>query len=273
MSCKIVADIGINHNGDVDLAKQMICMAKQAGCDYVKFQKRTVGLVYTQEELDKPRESPWGTTNRHQKEGLEFTEAEYVDIDAFCNSIQIPWFASPWDRVSVEFLTQFEPPYIKVASAMLTNIEVLEKIRETGIPVILSTGMSLQHELDQALEYLGGQVEYILACTSTYPTATHEMNLRFITTLKKQYPHWKIGFSNHHPGVFHMASTVVLGAEMIEFHITPGRSFYGSDQAASIEAEGVRKLVKYVRDTEIAMGHGDWTVFPNEIPIRDKLRK
>lgn len=268
-----VAEIGINHNGDLTTAFKLIEEAKQAGCDFVKFQKRTVEAVYTKEELDKPRQSPWGITNRDQKNGLEFSYQRYCDIDKYCQVNDVPWFASPWDIESVEFLTLFKQPYIKLASAMMTDYDIISAIKETRIPVIVSTGMTTKEELGGVLKVLGKQVEYILACTSTYPTAPEEMNLNFITTLKNEYPNYKIGFSNHSPGILFMAAAAALGAEMIEFHITLDRTMYGSDQAASIEPEGVRKICKYIHNLEVALGTGDWTVFPSEEPIKKKLRK
>lgn len=218
--CKVVAEIGINHNGDIDLAKKLIDVAKIHGCQFVKFQKRDIDLVYSKEELDKPRESPWGTTNREQKEGLEFGAEEYEEIDLHCVTREIDWFASPWDIVSVNFLRMYDPPFMKVASASLTDLELLQSIKETNIPVILSTGMSTKEELDGAIDLLGAQVEYILACTSTYPTPDSEMNLKFIRTLIDQYPNQRIGFSNHSPGIMFMVAARAIGAEMLEFHMT-----------------------------------------------------
>jgi len=271
---KITAEIGINHNGDIDIAKQLIDVAKDAGCDFVKFQKRTIEHVYTKEELDKPRESPWGTTNREQKEGLEFNEEQYDEIDSYCKEKEIGWYASPWDYNSVYFLSKYRDiPFIKVASASLTDIKLIEVVKQLDKPIILSTGMSTKAELDNAVSILGDQVEYILACTSTYPTKNEEMNLNFIKTLKEQYPQYKIGFSNHNAGIFFMCCSVAMGAEMIEFHITLDRAMYGSDQAASIEPTGVRKTVDYVRGLEVAMGTGEWTVYPSEEEIKKKLRK
>lgn len=269
----LVAEIGINHNGDLSLAKKLIDVASFSGCDFVKFQKRTVDLVYSKEELDKYRESPWGTTNREQKYGLEFGEGAYDEIDRYCRGKGVGWFASPWDLKSIDFLERYEPPFYKVASASLTDIDLLKKIRSTGRKIILSTGMSTKEELDKALMLLGANVEYILACTSTYPTKNEEMNIRFINTLQAQYPEYKIGFSNHSPGIFFAATSAALGAEMIEFHITLDRSMYGSDQAASIEPAGVTKLSKYVRALEVAMGTGEWIVYESEELIKEKLRK
>ena len=183
----MVAEIGINHNGDIDLAKRLIDVAVLADLDYVKFQKRTINLVYTEEELDRYRESPWGTTNREQKEGLEFGKEEYDAIDEYCKERDIGWYASPWDIKSVHFLQQYDLPYIKVASACLTHSALLSEIRKTDKPVVLSTGMSTKQELDTALDIIGDKTEYILACTSTYPAFDAEMNLRFMETLKREF--------------------------------------------------------------------------------------
>lgn len=269
----LVAEIGINHNGDIDLAKKLIDVASFAGCDFVKFQKRTIDLVYTQEELDKYRESPWGTTNREQKHGLELGEGAYSEIDRYCRGKGIGWFASPWDTESVNFLKRYELPFIKLASCSLTDYNLIDSVKGYPAPVVLSTGMSTKEELDQALSRIGNKTRYILACTSTYPTKDEEMNLNFIKTLEEQYVAYHIGFSNHSPGIFFSAAAAVLGAKMIEFHITLDRAMYGSDQAASIEPAGVMRLVKYVRALEKAMGTGEWTVFDSEVCIKDKLRR
>jgi N-acetylneuraminate synthase len=270
--CKLTAEIGINHNGNIDIAKKLIDMACFAGCDYVKFQKRTINLVYTEEELNKPRESPWGDTFYDQKYGLEFGKERYDIIDKYCKEKNIDWFASPWDPLSVKFLVEYNLPYIKIPSAKITDFEVLYAVKETDIPVIISTGMSTKKEVDNCVNFLGDQIEYILACTSTYPTKEEEMNMSFIPTLKREYPKYKIGFSNHSPGIIYCAVAAALGAEMIEFHITIDRSMYGTDQASSIETEGVLKIVKYVRNLEKAMGDGHWHVFPSEEAIKKKLR-
>jgi len=268
-----IAECGINANGDLTTAFKLIKEAKEAGCDFVKFQKRDIESVYTKEELDKPRKSPWGTTNREQKNGLEFSKQNYDDIDKYCQVNDIGWFASPWDVESVKFLTQFKQSYIKVASALMTNFEVLEAIKKTKIPVIVSTGMTTREELFGVLNLLGDQVKYILACTSTYPTPPEEMNLNFITRLKEEFPMFKIGFSNHSPGTTFAICAAALGAEMIEFHITLDRSMYGSDQASSIEPTGIKKIVKAIKAIEIGMGSGDWTIFPGEQNVMKKLRK
>ena len=275
MGLEIVAELGINHGGDINIAEQMIDVAATAGCDYVKFQKRTVSVVYSKEELDKPRESPWGTTNRDQKYGLEFETDDYVQIDLHCTfESKIEWFASPWDYLSVGFLHVFNPPFMKIASACLTDTDILEACKGYGYQLILSTGMSTIEELDAAIDVVGKDNVYcIMHCTSTYPTKTEEMNLKCIPMLKERYPWAKIGFSNHHPGIVFMPAAVALGAEMIEFHITMDKTMYWSDQAASFNPEGVFKAVKYMKDVYISLGTGVKCVYPSEIPIREKLRK
>ncbi len=284
MSIKIVAEIGINHNGNIRTALDMIDIAVDAGCDYVKFQKRNVELVYKQEYLDKYRESPWGITNREQKNGLEFGLDDYTMIDDYCHDVGIGWFASPWDFESVKFLTKYRMPYIKVASPCMTNVKLLKTIRDTGIPVILSTGMITEEEFCEAVKvFWEDQVRYILVCTSTYPTPVDEMNLSFIQTLKNDYTHFmgehcpyaKVGFSNHSSSTTFCIVAAALGAEMIEFHITLDRSRYGSDQAASIEKGGVMRIVENIRDVEKAMGNksyaGKWHVFESEKKVREKF--
>ena len=272
MECKLVAEIGINANGDISIAKKLIDLAAMAGCSFVKFQKRTVSVVYTKEELDAPRISPWGITNREQKMGLEFSMEGYEEINTYCKD-RIPWFASPWDVASVSAITDFDIPYIKIPSALITNMDLLHECKNHNQPVILSVGMSTKEEVDKAVNFLGGQVEYILACTSTYPTPIREVNLNFIKVLKDEYPRHRIGFSNHHPGIVLMVVAAAFGAEMMEFHVTLDRSSYGSDQAASIEPTGVLKICKYVYDLELAMGDGKWTVFDSEEEIKKKLRR
>lgn len=271
--CLIIGDCGINHNGDLSNALKLIDIMEQSGVDLVKFQKRNVDKLYTTDELNKFKQSPWGTTYGEYKHKLEFGKYEYDEITQHCKINNIQWFASPWDVDSVKFLTKYNMPYFKIASATMTDFDILEEVKNTNVPVIISTGMCTKEEVDKVVNYLGKQIEYILACTSTYPTPPEEMNLNFIYTLKREYPNYKIGFSNHSPGIIFMASAVALGAEMIEFHITLDRSMFGTDQSASIEPEGTRKLVKHVRNLENAMGDGNWTIFPGEIPIKEKLRK
>ncbi len=267
----IIAEIGINHNGDMELAKELIRMAKSSGCNAVKFQKRDINLVYTQEELDAPRESPWGTTNRQQKEGLEFTIPQYIELEKYSKEIGLDFIVSCWDLNSVEQIeSNLSVDYHKVASALLTDKKFLEKINDTKKPVILSTGMSTEYEIEAALKILEN-VKYLLVCTSTYPTKDEEINLLHITTLKKRYPQYKIGFSNHANGFIPCLGAAALGSECIEFHITKDRTMYGSDQSASIEHP--EDLVSGIRKMEVVLGDGNKIVYPSELPIIKKLRK
>jgi N-acetylneuraminate synthase len=273
MGIKLVGEIGINHNGDMVLVKQLIDVASLAGLDYIKFQKRDVESCYTKEFLDKYRESPWGNTQRDQKNGLELSFENYCEIDRYTRECRIGWFASPWDPISVKFLDNLNSKYIKIASASITDFDILEKVKQTNRPVIISTGMSTKTEVDKCLDYIGNQVEYILACTSTYPTKDIDINLNFIKTLKNEYPKYKIGFSNHSPGIQFCLSSATLGVEMIEFHMTLDRSMYGSDQSSSIEINGVLTIGRHIKAIEKAMGTGDWIVTPEEEQIKKKLRR
>jgi len=272
-TCKVVAEIGINHNGDLKLAKKMIDYASVLGCDAVKFQKRDIDLVYTENELNQFRQSPWGLTNRAQKEGLEFGEADYCAISGHADLKNIPWFASPWDINSVDFLNQFDTEYIKIASASITDFELLKAIKATNKKIIISTGMSTRDQVCKAVEYLSSHIEYILACTSTYPTKPEEMNLNFIKTLKHEFPKHRIGFSNHSSSIHFITAAIALSAEMIEFHFTLDRALYGSDQAASIGPHGMELIVHNAHALKEAMGDGQWQVFESEKAIRNKLRK
>lgn len=268
-----VAEIGINHNGDIEIVKKLIDAARWSGVEYVKFQKRTIDLVYSQEELDKPRESPWGTTTREQKEGLELSKEDYDVIDNYCKQVGIGWFASPWDVESVDFLLQYEPRFLKIPSALITNIELLQKVKDSEVPVILSTGMSTEDEIARAVYFLGHQIEYLLHCTSTYPSKAEELNLSYIPVLKKKYPYFKIGFSDHSSQIIFIPVSVAFGAEMVEFHITLDRAMYGSDQAASIGVQGMFAISNYVSLVEKAVGDGAKVVYDSELPIISKLRR
>ena len=267
----IIAELGINANGDTKLAKELIDNAKESGCNAIKLQKRTIELVYTEKELDAPRQSPWGTTNRQQKEGIEFSIEQYKELESYINSKGLDFIVSCWDINSVDLIeANCNVKYHKVASALLTDKAFLEKLNATGKPVVLSTGMSTEEEIEAALSVLTN-VEYILACTSTYPTKDEEMNLRHIITLKANYPNLKVGFSNHSSGMMGCFGAVALGAELVEFHITKDRTMYGSDQAASIEHPV--KLVEGIRKMETLLGDGRKIVFETEKPIAKKLRK
>jgi N-acetylneuraminate synthase len=270
--CFIAAEIGINHNGDIDLAKRLISVAVAAGCDAVKFQKRTIDVVYTPEELAKPRENPFGETNGDLKRGLEFGLEEYREIDAFCKSIKMTWFASPWDEGSVDFLEQFHLPVYKIASASLTDDHLLRHIRKTGKPVILSTGMSTLQEIDHAIEVLGKQDLLMMHATSTYPASYDELNLRAIPALAARYG-VPVGYSGHETGIPTSVCAVALGACCVERHITMDRAMWGSDHAASLEPNGITRLVRDIRLWEQSRGDGVKRVFEREIPIIKKLRR
>lgn len=271
MKTYLIAEIGINHNGDIDLARELISIAKDNGCKAVKFQKRDIETVYSKEELDSFRDSPWGKTFRDQKEGLEFTIEQYKELENFSKSLELDFIVSCWDINSLELIEKnCNVSYHKIASAMITDKEFLERINETGKPVIISTGMSTPDEIDRSLSLLKN-VSYILACTSTYPTKEEETNLLYIRTLKEKYPKYKIGFSNHSNGILSSLSSIALGAECLEFHITKDRTMYGSDQASSIENVG--KLISGIRKIEIMLGDGIKKVYDSEKPIIEKLRK
>lgn len=272
MSAYIIAEIGINHNGSMDIATQLIDVATEAGCNAVKFQKRTIDLVYSKEELDKPRESPWGTTTRQQKDGLEFSMDQYRQLYAYTKAGNLDFIVSCWDLKSVDDIeSNLSVDYHKVASALLTDVEFLQKLVDTGKPTILSTGMSTWDQVYRASNILGPNLKYILSCTSTYPTKPEEVNISRITTMKRAFPNHKIGFSNHYSGLDACVLAAGLGAEAIEFHITLDRAMYGSDQAASIE--NVKGLVDGIRHAELMVGDGMVGVYPSEVPIMKKLRK
>ena len=270
--CFIIAEIGINHNGDIDLAKRLISVALAAGCDAVKFQKRTVDVVYTAEELAKPRENPFGPTNGDLKYGLEFEQEEYEEISAFCKSVKMLWFASPWDEASVDFLEQFDVPVHKIASASLTDDNLLRHVRATGKPIILSTGMSTYAEIDHAVEILGKDDLVLMHATSTYPAFYPELNLRAIPTMAERYA-VPIGYSGHETGIPTSVCAAVLGACCVERHITLDRSMWGSDHAASLEPNGISRLVRDIRLWEQSKGDGIKRVYEREFPIIKKLRR
>jgi N-acetylneuraminate synthase len=270
--CFIVAEIGINHNGDIDLAKRLISVAVAAGCDAVKFQKRTVHVVYSPDELAKPRENPFGATNGDLKYALEFEQEEYEEIDHFCRSVKMPWFASPWDEESVDFLEQFHTPVYKIASACLTDDHLLRHIRATGKPIILSTGMSTYAEIDHAVGVLGKDDLILMHATSTYPANYDELNLRAIPTMAERYG-LPVGYSGHETGIPSSVCAVALGACCVERHITLDRAMWGSDQAASLEPNGITRLVRDIRLWEQSKGDGVKRVYEREMPIIKKLRR
>jgi N-acetylneuraminate synthase len=269
----VVAEIGINHNGDIDLCRELITASAEAGCEVVKFQKRTVDVVYTAEELARPRESPFGATNEDLKRGLEFGSDVYDEIAKLCSSLGILWTASCWDEGSVDFLEQYGPAFHKVASASLTDDSLLRRYAETGRPIVLSTGMSSLEEIDHAVEILGTDSLVLLHCTSTYPTEYEELNLRAIGTLRDRYKDVPIGFSAHDRSTATSVAAVALGACVVERHITMDRTLWGSDQSASLEPQEIAQLVEDIRIVERSLGDGNKRVFDSEVPIREKLRR
>ncbi len=270
--CYVIAEIGINHNGDIDIAKQLIDVAAAAGCDAVKFQKRTVDVVYTAEELARPRENPFGPTNGDLKRGLEFGHAEYHEIDAYCATKNIAWFASCWDEASVDFIDHFDPPAYKIASASLTDDDLLVHTRSKGKPIILSTGMSSLEQIDHAVQVLGKKDLIILHSSSTYPAHYEELNLRVIPVLAQQFD-VPVGYSGHETGIPSSVAAAAIGACMVERHLTLDRAMWGSDHAASLEPNGITRLVRDIRLVETAMGDGVKRVLDREKPVIEKLRR
>ena len=270
--CYVIAEIGINHNGDVSLAKRLISVASAGGCDAVKFQKRTIDVVYTPEELAKPRESMFGDTNGHLKRGLEFGFEQYREINRFAKDCGVPWFASCWDEASVDFIDQFNPPCYKIASASLTDDTLLRHTRAKGKPIILSTGMSTLEQIDHAVDVLGKKDLILLHTCSTYPSQYEELNLRVIPMLRQRYD-IPVGYSGHETGLASSVAAAAMGACIMERHITLDRAMWGSDQAASLEPNGINRLVRDIRLVETSMGDGVKRVAPSEIPIMQKLRR
>ena len=274
MSVFVIAEVGINHNGDICIAKKLIDGAVFAGCDAVKFQKRTVEKVYTEKELDKPRESPWGTTNRDLKSRLEFGKEEYDEIDRYCREKGIEWFASAWDVDSHKFLREYDLEYNKIASAMLTHRELLEMVAEEKKYTFISTGMSTLEEIEKAVQILkAAKCPFeLMHCNSTYPMKDEDANLKVIPMLRQRFG-CKVGYSGHEVGLITTCAAVALGATSVERHITLDRAMYGSDQAASVEMMGFYRLVRYIRTTEKALGDGIKRITPDEEKIMKKLRK
>ena len=273
MSIFIIAEIGINHNGDVEIAKQLIDVAKIAGADAVKFQKRTIDLVYKKKMLDSSRESPWGTTQREQKEGLEFGKEEYEEIDRYCKEGGIDWFASAWDIESQKFLRQFDCRYNKIASAMIVYEDLLKEVASEKKHTFISTGMTTLDQIDRAVEIFrsAGCPFELMHCISTYPMADEDANLNCIKTLRERYQ-CDVGYSGHEVGLAVSYAAATLGITSLERHITLDRAMYGSDQAASVETTGFIQLVGAVRKIEKAIGNGKITMNHKEIPIAKKLR-
>ena len=269
----IVAEIGINHNGDLELAKKLIDVAALAGCDAVKFQKRTVDKVYTKEYLDGYRESPWGTTQRAQKEGLEFGEEEYWEIDKYCKEKQIAWYVSAWDVDSQKFMRRFDIKYNKVASAMLTNDELIEEIASEGKKTFIATGMSTYDEIDHVVEiFRRHNCDFeLMHCNSTYPMKDEDANLKLISVLKERYG-CDVGYSGHEDGILVSEAAAAMGATSVERHITLDKHMYGSDQKASIEPAELFTLVKNIRKLEKILGTGEKILSEAELEVIAKLR-
>ncbi|MFJ7206262.1 N-acetylneuraminate synthase family protein [Streptomyces sp. NPDC098789] len=270
----VVGEIGINHNGDLDTALALVDAAADAGCDAVKFQKRTPEICTPREQWDVERDTPWGRMRyidyRHR---VEFGEAEYRAVDAHCAERGIDWFASPWDTEAVAFLEGFGVPAHKVASASLTDDELLRAVRATGKTVVLSTGMSTPRQIRHAVEVLGSDNILLCHATSTYPAKAEELNLRVINTLQEEYPNVPIGYSGHETGLQTTLAAVALGASFVERHITLDRAMWGSDQAASVEPGGLHRLVRDIRTIEAALGDGIKRVYPSELAPMKKLRR
>ncbi|MCS7054221.1 MAG: N-acetylneuraminate synthase family protein [Ignavibacterium sp.] len=270
----IIAEIGINHNGDIEIAKKMIVGAKFAGCDAVKFQKRTPELCVPKDQWHIERDTPWGRmTYIDYRHKVEFGQKEYEELDKFCKQLDIIWFASCWDEPSVDFIEQFNPPLYKTPSAALTDFELLDKHKKLNKPVMMSTGMSTMEQIEQAVEFFGKENLLLAHATSTYPCKLEELNLKMITTLREKYPDIPIGYSGHEVGLAPTWAAVALGANFVERHITLDRAMWGTDQAASVEIGGVQRLVSNIRDIELALGDGIKRVYESELASLKKLRR
>lgn len=272
-SIPVIAEVGINHNGNLDIAKQLIQVAHEAGCVAVKFQKRTIDIVYSAETLESPRESPWGTTQRDQKNGLEFAKDDYREIDSFCKSLGIQWSASAWDIPSLHFIEDFSPSFHKVASAMITNVDFLQAVANLGRPTLVSTGMASIEDIDRVVGlFQASDASIILMHTvSTYPTPDEHLNLLTIPTLRERY-NIPVGYSGHEASVSPSVVAAALGAVVIERHVTLDRTMYGSDQAASLEPNGLRQLVASVSKVPSYLGSGVKNWAPGEREVAAKLR-
>ena len=270
----VIGEIGINHNGDLRTALALVDQAKAAGMDAVKFQKRTPQVCTPRDQWEVERDTPWGRmTYLDYRHRVEFGAAEYRQIDEYCREVGIDWFASPWDIESVDFLGGYAPPAYKVASACLTDDGLLRALRATERTVILSTGMSSPEQIRHAVEVLGSRNIVLCHATSTYPAPPEQLNLRMINTLQAEYPNVPIGYSGHEVGLQTTLCAVALGAVLVERHITLDRSMWGSDQAASVEPEGMRRLVRDIRVLEASLGDGVKQVYPQELDAMRKLRR
>lgn len=270
----VIGEIGINHNGDVNIAKKIIAGAKHSGADAVKFQKRTPEVCVHKDQWNIERDTPWGRmTYIDYRHKIEFGEKEYSEIDKYCKEIGITWFASCWDEPSVDFIEKYDPPLYKTASASLTDLSLLKKINKLNRPVIMSTGMSTMEEIDKAISIMNQKNLLISHTTSSYPCKSEELNLKMINTLKNKYKNIPIGYSGHEVGLAPTWAAVALGACFIERHITLDRAMWGTDQAASVEIGGMERLISNIRDIELALGDGVKKVYDSELFQIEKLRK
>jgi len=270
----VIAELGINHNGDMDIAKKLIDAAVHAGADSVKFQKRTPHIATPPEQKKQMRETPWGyITYLEYRYKVEFSEEQYFEIDRYCKKRKIDWMVSVWDEPSVDFMEKFDTPAYKISSASLTDHNLLKYVRRTGRPLFISTGMSTMEQIKRAVDVVGADNLLLMHCTSSYPCDAKELNLKMIETLRKEFPSIPIGYSGHEVGLVPSAIAVALGASLVERHITLDRAMWGSDQAASIEPVGFDRLVRYIRLTEASLGDGVKHVYESEkVPMR-KLRR
>lgn len=270
----VIGEIGINHNGDVNIAKKIIAGAKHSGADAVKFQKRTPEVCVHKDQWNIERDTPWGRmTYIDYRHKIEFGEKEYSEIDKYCKEIGITWFASCWDEPSVDFIEKYDPPLYKTASASLTDLSLLKKINKLNRPVIMSTGMSTMEEIDKAISIMNQKNLLISHTTSSYPCKNEELNLKMINTLKNKYKNIPIGYSGHEVGLAPTWAAVALGACFIERHITLDRAMWGTDQAASVEINGIERLISSIRDIELALGDGIKKVYDSELYQIKKLRR
>ncbi|HUI89703.1 MAG TPA: N-acetylneuraminate synthase family protein [Anaerolineales bacterium] len=270
----VIAEIGINHNGDLGIAKQIINAAVHAGVEAVKFQKRTPDVSTPDAQKTQMRETPWGyITYLEYRHKVEFTAEQYHEIDLFCRKKNIPWMVSVWDEPAVDFMENFDTPAYKIPSASLTDHRLLKHVRQTGKPMIISTGMSTMEQIRKAVQIIGEENLVIMHCTSTYPCEPEELNLKMIETLRREFPNNPIGYSGHEVGLVPSSIAVALGACMVERHITLDRAMWGSDQAASVEPSGFERLVKYIRVAEASVGDGVKKVYDSELASMKKLRR
>jgi N-acetylneuraminate synthase len=274
MRVKVIAEVGINHSGDVPTAQRLIDVAASAGCDFVKFQKRTPELCVPDSQKNILRDTPWGRmTYLQYKTRIEFGKKEYDQIALHCYWRGIKWSASVWDVESLKFIMMYNPPWIKIPSACISDVDLMNAASASGVPLIVSTGMCDEDMVDYTVNEYGRDMTCLMHCVSTYPSKPEEQNLECISWMRRTYPEIPTGFSNHAPGLVYIAPAIALGASWIEFHVTLDRSAWGTDQSASIEPEGVFKAIKYIRAIELALGDGIKRIQDGELPIMQKLRR